>query len=673
MANSTLYDEAAFIARYGDLAKALRNFEAVRCTTFACAALGVLGSLYLLPREVRLIWRQRFTFTRFLLLLNQIVTLVVLCANIQIFTLDRGTVSTDYDIIGTFDSTRSLRIVPSLHYQDDDACSWWFVFRSWSNNTMLLLITMVVLFRLMALCNRKLFVMAVSVTAIVAQATLSTVFMAKHLSGRNILIKAPIPGPWFKGCFPILSQKQSSAVWFSAMTVQCLAMISAVYITLRTWRANDNYSFLAIAKWNGMFYFMAITSSTVFTKIFFTFTPKSLVLAATPIPMVTYCFFGTLLLLNLLEQENSPLDSQGELSSFISRSEVDGASLNDKGRKDLELGLPSAPASTKMHPSPESEVTASPSPCVTVASRQHPAWHDTEKQPPIETSLSTIVASERVSTNSLYTSQAIAKEERLSRPTLAKLSTKVSHSSLGRRHFSEDSPRTRRIEAFQQQADDWTALDDALEEEYDEDGKRRRPRRTHDRKWRSDEFMIMTPPTIHAAIAPPLRVANNNLGSPRHTLMSSTPAWPFSSNTTTSPSSFSIPPSRTTAPTRTRLSIFLHRRHASQESNPTSVPVEASTAEEKMDISPEPLASGPVSPPTPDSPSQLLYRFNTHQSSQSNAARTRKPLATSERPGSAGSTGVRPRGESDRATICSASTGWAFDNNNIRDAPDFGS
>ncbi|KAG9022456.1 hypothetical protein FRB95_014775 [Tulasnella sp. JGI-2019a] len=528
---------------------------------------------------------------------------------------------------------------------------------------------MVVLFRLVALCNRKILIMTVSAIAILAQATLSTVFMAMHVGGMNTVHKAPIPGPWFRGCFPILSQKQSSAVWFSAVAVQLLGMISAVYITIRVWCANANYSFLAIAKRNGIFHFMAITSSTIFTKIFFTFTPKSLVLAATPIPMVTYSFFGTLLLMNLLEQQDSPLDSQGELSSFVSRSE--GASLNDKGRKDLELGSPSVPISKKMHPSPASEVAASLSPCATVASRQHPTRHDAEKRSPMETLPSTMAASERVSTNGLCANQEIAKEEWLSRPTLATLSAKVSNSSLGRRHFSEDSPRTRRIESSHQQVDDWTALDDALAEEYDEDGKRRRPRRTHERKWKSDEFMISAPPTIHATIAPPLRMADINFGSPQHTLMSSTPAWPFSSNTATSPSSLPIPPLRAKVPTRIRLSTLLHRHHAPQEPNPTSAPVEAPAAEEKMDVSPGPLASGPVSPSTPDSPSQLLHRFSTRQSSQSSAVKTRKLPATSGRPGSAGSTGVRLRGESDRATICSVSTGWAFDNNNTRDAPDF--
>ncbi|KAG9005921.1 hypothetical protein FRB94_001131 [Tulasnella sp. JGI-2019a] len=83
------YNETAFIVRYGDLATALRNFDAVRYTTVACAALASLGCLCLLPREFRLMWRQRFTLTRFLLILNQVFTLVTLCSSIYIFTMDR--------------------------------------------------------------------------------------------------------------------------------------------------------------------------------------------------------------------------------------------------------------------------------------------------------------------------------------------------------------------------------------------------------------------------------------------------------------------------------------------------------------------------------------------------------------------------------------------------------
>ncbi|KAG8980659.1 hypothetical protein FRB94_009951 [Tulasnella sp. JGI-2019a] len=283
-------------------------------------------------------------------------------------------------------------------------------------------------------------------------------------------------------------------------------------------------------------------------------------------------------------------------------------------------------------------------------------------------SSSTMAVSKRVSTNHLCAQQTIVEEELLPRPALATLSTMTSNSSPGRRHSSEDSPGTGRIETLQQQQiDEWATLDQALAEEYDEDGKRRKPKRMHERKWKSDELAIMTPPTFPPAVAPGLRPADSNFGSPGRTPRLPRSPWAFSSNVVTSLSSLTkSPPQTKKVPARSRFSVLLHRRHPSQdqESNPasTSAPIL-----ETVEVS---TGSGPVSPPTTDSPPQSLRRLpSTRQSSQFDAARTKRP------PGglrSLSSTGARPRGEGDGATISSASTGWAFENNNTRDTPDFG-
>ncbi|KAG9023474.1 hypothetical protein FRB95_013058 [Tulasnella sp. JGI-2019a] len=611
---------------------------------------------------------ERFTLTKFLLLLNQALTLVILCAHIRIFTLNRDTV---LSLLLTTPGVSMDSVTISGFFLSGFMPSAGTVARGGSffgpgksNNVMLLLITMVILFRLVALCDQKIPIITASAITIVAQASLSTAFMAMSANGMTkLLANAPIPGPSFKGCFPILSREDVSAVWFSAMAVQCLGMVTAVYFTIWTWRASDSYSFLALAQRNGIFHFMAITFSTIFSKAFCDIAPKSLALASTPVPMAIYGFFGSLLLLNLLEQQNSPLDLQAELSTFLYRSEIDDAGLSAKGRKDLEFGLLRAPAlSKKVHRTPDGEIILSTSPCVEVMSAVN---QGAEKQSPAKTSPSAVAPPEQTPT---CTDQIRVEEELRSRFTLATLNMKVSDLSLGRRHSSEDSSATRRIETLeQQQIDEWAALDEALSEEYDEDEERWKPKRTHERKWKSDDI---TPPTRSSAAAPRLRFSELNFRSSQHTLMSPTPPWTFSSNAATPFSSFPIPPSQTKkVPGRSRLSALLNFRHPSQESCSTPTPVPVPVLEEATDIA-ESLPFSPMSPPIPNGPSQPLQPpSSVRRNSQSSTARTRrlpKILRVSS------SAGAPPRGDSDGVTISSASTGWAFDNHNTRDAPDFG-
>ncbi|KAG8993207.1 hypothetical protein FRB94_010942 [Tulasnella sp. JGI-2019a] len=529
----------------------------------------------------------------------------------------------------------------------------------------------VVLFRLVALFDQKALIIIASTIAIAAQAAFSTAFMAIHADEwGKLAAMAPIPGPSFKGCFPVLSQEDSRAVWFSAMTVQSLAMITAVFLTIRTWWMGDSPSFLALAQRNGIFHFMAITSSTVFAKAFFSLAPKSLVLAATPVTMVVYSFFGSLLLLNLHEQQSSQLDPQAELSTYLSRSEINGAGLNAKSGKDLELGLPNAAGlSKKVHRTPESEATLALSPPVTVTSRQHQASPVIEKQSPMPTPPSAMVPSEQVSINQLRADNIIVEEGQPPKAVLPTLGTMTSNSSLSRHYSSQDSPNTDGIETLQEQQIEWTALEEALAEEYDEDGKRRRPRRTHERKWKSDEPVIVTPPTFPFPVSQEPRPPGVNFSSPGETLMSPILASTFNSDTVIPSSSLTKPPSQTKKVlARSRLSGLLHRRQPLQASKHTSTHVPTSVPEGVVDVSP-----GPVSLPTPDSPSQPLHRSSsTRRSSQSYTARLRRLPAMSGGSISPGLARARTQGESDGATVSSASTGWAFDNNNTRDAPDFG-
>ncbi|KAG8882751.1 hypothetical protein FRB97_007790 [Tulasnella sp. 331] len=598
--------------------------------------------------------RPRISFTSvlkcFLYIINQTFAFVVLAVNVHVFT---------------------------LRWTEDTA---------WCNTVVLLIITLVILYRVVELYHRKLFIVVLSVIAITAQATASVTLLARIKDNGVTPTSIPIPGPWFTGCFPYLQHKESRLIWLSALAVQSLVLIAAVISTLLSRCANPSASFFSLARRDGIFYFMAIAASTVFSVTYFSVAPRSIKLIAPSIPITSCSVFGSLLLLNLFNQQHAAQEM--ELSGILSHAETEGG-VDQVKVSDVEMGLVAPHRINKIQMTPDSEAgTLFLSPCVTVTSRQDMSRRDAEKHSPIEKSSTTMVYSRYTSSEGLSMDQTFINEERLQRPTLANLNTKASNSSLNRRHFSEDSPRIRKKEmALQQREDEWAALDKALEKEYDEQGQRRRPIRTHTRQWKSDELAIVAPPFMPSTVAPGLRLTDLNFGAPRRKATTSPKSsWPISSNAVASSSSLPIPPMAVKkVPTRSRLSILLHLRKQSSESNapsssstlppapssPSPVPVAESQSEEMIDAFPGSFATiSNTSPASPESPSHRS--LSVRKSSRSNTARIRRLLAASGGPlGSPGSTRTRPRGESDAATICSASTSWAFDNTNVHDAPDF--
>lgn len=356
------------------------------------------------------------------------------------------------------------------------------------------------------------------------------------------------------------------------------------------------------------------------------------------------------------------IDTQVELSTFLSQTAIKlDPPAASKGGLDLEMALPSPV--TKMQMTPESETTlfltttpeerrirprrvshaGSISPCPTISSKEEPV----EEEKSLGLSRTAVV---EASTEHLMT-QVPVDNTIIRRPSLPLISGPPAPVSVGRRGFSEDTPRTPGRMGMSLSEDDYDALDRALEEEYDENGKRRPPKRTHHRRWKSDEMTIANAPEPSSpTVALPTRPAE--VYQPGQL----SPTWQ-SSNAIASSSSLPIPRTENIHPSvRSRLSILLHRHKAEESTTPT-VPEEGGSRR-----------SSPVPPPV-SSTSRISN--NRRISSKSNAARIRRLLAANGPPSPGSMRTGRARGESDAATICSASTGWAFDNTNTHDAPDF--
>ncbi|KAG8904739.1 hypothetical protein FRB99_001278 [Tulasnella sp. 403] len=219
-------------------------------------------------------------------------------------------------------------------------------------------------------------------------------------------------------------------------------------------------------------------------------------------------------------------------------------------------------------------------------------------------------------------------------------------------------------------------VDLALEDQYDENG---RPRRTHQRRWKSDEFthipfevdssphLASNIPTFTSLLPQPppaagyfgyTREGRSSSFSRIYSTVSRTPA-PASPSSPLASSSTPPSPRRSfeRPPSRGRISHFLHRHR----NDVVVVP------EEEV---PNSFAYATPSPDSPTSPSNR--RFGGFSPS-SRAARVRRFLASSPPPSplSVRTMGRSRSGESDAQTICSVSTGFAFDNSNAFDAPDF--
>lgn len=243
--------------------------------------------------------------------------------------------------------------------------------------------------------------------------------------------------------------------------------------------------------------------------------------------------------------------------------------------------------------------------------------------------------------------------------------------------------------------DDLDELDRKLAEEYDEHGRRRPPRRTHQRQWKSENFSGLPPMLSGQGFLIPRASSPLTGGRPASAIYYSSSPQPMAfplepSAPSASPSSSSSrrrPADRSVSP-RSRMSLFFHRHHRNDVG---SVPVPEGKVPTSFAAPPSPVAENP----TGQSP---IRRHSTSSSAKSSArGRMRRLLLSassspSSPPPTSSSTPLPPqlpsspstpspfasarqssgrRRDSDAMTICSVSTGFAFDNTGTYEAPDF--
>ena len=202
----------------------------------------------------------------------------------------------------------------------------------------------------------------------------------------------------------------------------------------------------------------------------------------------------------------------------------------------------------------------------------------------------------------------------------------------------ELTPVRRRVNPIDEEDLDMDELDITLADQYDEDGRRRPPKRTHQKRWRSDELV---PTSSFHPYAPtsssPLNSRSYTTPSGRPLSSPVTPSAPFS------------PPSSSNASRHRRLSHLLHWPHPSR---PT-VPEEGDeTPTRRSAVLTRPRSRTSVSSISAYPGGDRVSRLLTRQSTISRSSRGRP--------------------DSDVRTIASASTSWAFDNTHAVEYPDTG-
>ena len=202
----------------------------------------------------------------------------------------------------------------------------------------------------------------------------------------------------------------------------------------------------------------------------------------------------------------------------------------------------------------------------------------------------------------------------------------------------ELTPVRRRVNPIDEEDLDMDELDITLADQYDEDGRRRPPKRTHQKRWRSDDLV---PTSSFHPYAPtsssPLNSRSYTTPSGRPLSSPVTPSAPFS------------PPSSSNASRHRRLSHLLHWPHPSR----TTVPEEGDeTPTRRSAVLTRPRSRTSVSSISAYPGGDRVSRLLTRQSTISRSSRGRP--------------------DSDVRTIASASTGWVFDNTYAVEYPDTG-
>ncbi|KIO34541.1 hypothetical protein M407DRAFT_16516 [Tulasnella calospora MUT 4182] len=246
---------------------------------------------------------------------------------------------------------------------------------------------------------------------------------------------------------------------------------------------------------------------------------------------------------------------------------------------------------------------------------------------------------------------------------------------------------------LEEEDDDFDELDRELAEKYDEEGRIRPPRRTHERQWRSDDYLGL--PYMLSGHGFLMPRASSSLAGRRPAsaiYYSNRPTFPPPSPSSTartlsqlppdSTPSGSAPPSRrrskdwATSP-RVRMSRLFSRHRddvavVPEGEVPRSFSPTTSAAERPTPQTPSRRHSTSSSKSRPGSRMRkLLLAGSSSPTSQTSAPHLPPSSPSSRSPISSARRDSGRRRDSDAMSICSASTGFVFDNSGTYEAPDF--
>ncbi|KAG8953244.1 hypothetical protein FRC04_002654 [Tulasnella sp. 424] len=525
---------------------------------------------------------------------------------------------------------------------------------------------------------------------------------------------------------------------------------AALVWTINTWRKNRDASLWEIAKEKSIFHIMGLCATSLFCAAFFLTAPQPLSSIVPSVSSTMFSVFGCRIaiempdysncdLLRNLPRADYELDDIDESRRRKTRpDDIESANGSSKGDRFSEVsnldiikpvggagsnhGGPTATAITTgaLDISPLSQAaTLVPVPTmeirggegsravqptgefrsseVTLSSNEAQPVEQAATKTPAESRRSTLVggATLKSSTNErppfqvvpILDSVTLEPEARDARPGPMTTSPAVKTSAAPTRQNQQEGDEV---------DDDFDELDQKLAEEYDEQGRRRPPRRTHQRQWKSEAFSGLPPMLSGQGFLIPRASSPLTGGRPASAIYYSSPRpMVFPLEPSAAPSGSQSPSSssrrrsadRSVSP-RSRMSLFFHRHHRNDVG---SVAVPEGEVPSSFAVSPSPVTENP----TAQSP---IRRHSTSSSAKSSArGRMRRLLLSgssspSSPPPTSSATPLPPqlpsspstpspiasarqssgrRRDSDAMTICSVSTGFAFDNSGTYEAPDF--
>lgn len=710
--NNTV-DLAAFATDFGggDLVLAARRFDIVRYTVVACLTIAFMDRILMftkelstkkeLPAERELpgIWSPPMTVPKFFYFLNRYPNLCCVGLDVFVFT-QRVSVRSD--------------------------CVWWFTFRTWAAIFVSTVLEALLVFKLWILFGKCKYTLVGFSGLSIAQ-TLGTSFLVK--SRIRCVKNAPYPGEWFSGCFPLFHRPHDVAhEWLSLAAVIATMTFTAIIWLICTWRKRPGSSLWKLAKQYSIFHIIGLCVTSAFCAAFFLTAPQPLSSIVPSVSSTMFSVFGCRIALEMPDYAQrdpflNPLPADYELEEDVNqgtmrkKSDLESGSIHSANRSsrgdtfsevsNLDCIKPAVGGSSS--PAAKSGLEISPlSQAATLVPVPTAEIRGLGVQPAGEfcgsevTLSSTEAAQQQVA---ITTTKTLAESRR---STLVgstfKPSNVGSSSQIGTILDSRTIPpmELETIGAMsspaakagpsnptlEEEDDDFDELDRELAEKYDEEGRIRPPRRTHERQWRSDDYLGL--PYMLSGHGFLMPRASSSLAGRRPAsaiYYSNRPTFPPPSPSSTartlsqlppdSTPSGSAPPSRrrskdwATSP-RVRMSRLFSRHRDDVAVVPRSFSPTTSAAEHPTPQTPSRRHSTSSSKSRPGSRMRkLLLAGSSSPTSQTSAPHHPPSSPSSRSPISSARRDSGRRRDSDAMSICSASTGFVFDNSGTYEAPDF--